>query len=161
MGHWNFHSLDERKLLLHVRIPAQCQEIHERGGSGTTSATWSRERGPFRCTDAPASFLGVNKSKISNHSGLYEVGCVRSLLYFLGSCACSNFDIKDEPRSGRPVMDKVDAILEKVEQDRHISSYDIADELRIDHKTVLSHLKKAKHTKAPYLGPNTGSVKKI
>ncbi|GBP06862.1 Histone-lysine N-methyltransferase SETMAR [Eumeta japonica] len=35
----------------------------------------------------------------------------------------------------------------KVEQDRHINSYDIAEELRIDHKTVWIHLKKAGHTK--------------
>ncbi|GBP11395.1 Histone-lysine N-methyltransferase SETMAR [Eumeta japonica] len=56
-----------------------------------------------------------------------------------------NFDVKDEPRSGRPVTDKVvvDAILEKIEQDRRISSYDIAEELGIDHKTVLTHLKKS------------------
>ncbi|GBP28481.1 hypothetical protein EVAR_93428_1 [Eumeta japonica] len=38
----------------------------------------------------------------------------------------SNFDDKAEPRSGRPVTDKVDAILKKVEQDRHLSSYNIA-----------------------------------
>ncbi|GBP34287.1 hypothetical protein EVAR_13426_1 [Eumeta japonica] len=54
-----------------------------------------------------------------------------------------NFDVKDEPRSGRPVMDKVDAILEKVNQDQHISSYDIAEELGIYHKTHLTHLKKS------------------
>ncbi|GBP48734.1 Histone-lysine N-methyltransferase SETMAR [Eumeta japonica] len=54
----------------------------------------------------------------------------------------SNFDVQDEPRSDRPVTDKVVAILEKVEQDRHISSYDIAEQLGIDHKTVLNHLTK-------------------
>ncbi|KAJ0184081.1 hypothetical protein K1T71_000504 [Dendrolimus kikuchii] len=43
--------------------------------------------------------------------------------------------------------DKIDAIFEKVEQDRHISSYDVAGELAIDHKTVLAHLKKAGYTK--------------
>ncbi|KAJ0180942.1 hypothetical protein K1T71_003027 [Dendrolimus kikuchii] len=32
-------------------------------------------------------------------------------------------------------------------QDRHISSYDVAGELGIDHKTVLAHLKKAGYTK--------------
>ncbi|KAJ0171809.1 hypothetical protein K1T71_012572 [Dendrolimus kikuchii] len=58
-----------------------------------------------------------------------------------------NFDIKDARRSGRPVMDKIDAIFEKVEQDRHICSYDVARELGIDHKTVLAHLKKAGYTK--------------
>ncbi|GBP19916.1 Histone-lysine N-methyltransferase SETMAR, partial [Eumeta japonica] len=44
-----------------------------------------------------------------------------------------NLDVEDDPRSGRPITDKVDAILEKVEQDLHISSYDIAEELEIDH----------------------------
>ncbi|GBP38258.1 hypothetical protein EVAR_29201_1, partial [Eumeta japonica] len=39
-------------------------------------------------------------------------------------------------------MDKVDAILEKVEQDWHISSYIITEELRKDRKTLLTHLKK-------------------
>ncbi|GBP95156.1 hypothetical protein EVAR_70382_1 [Eumeta japonica] len=29
-----------------------------------------------------------------------------------------NFDVKDEPRSGRPVTDEVQAILEKVEPDQ-------------------------------------------
>ncbi|KAJ0181233.1 hypothetical protein K1T71_003318 [Dendrolimus kikuchii] len=58
-----------------------------------------------------------------------------------------NFDIKDARRSGRPVTDKIDAIFEKVEQDRPISSYDVAGELGIDHKTVLAHLKKAGYTK--------------
>ncbi|GBO99187.1 hypothetical protein EVAR_489_1 [Eumeta japonica] len=46
-----------------------------------------------------------------------------------------NFDVKDEPRFGRLVTDKVDANLEKVEQDWHITSYDIAEELGIDYKT--------------------------
>ncbi|KAJ0174927.1 hypothetical protein K1T71_009068 [Dendrolimus kikuchii] len=58
-----------------------------------------------------------------------------------------NFDITDARRSSRPVTDKIDAIFEKVEQDRHISSYDVAGELGIDHKTVLAHLKKAGYTK--------------
>ena len=39
----------------------------------------------------------------------------------------------------------MDAIFEKVEQD--ISSYDVAEELGIDHKTVLAHLKKTGYTK--------------
>ncbi|GBP21115.1 Histone-lysine N-methyltransferase SETMAR [Eumeta japonica] len=52
-----------------------------------------------------------------------------------------------EPGSGRPVSDKVDVILEKEEQDRHISSKEIAEELKIDHNAVLTHLKKAGDTK--------------
>ncbi|GBP72737.1 hypothetical protein EVAR_75356_1 [Eumeta japonica] len=39
------------------------------------------------------------------------------------------------------------AILEKVEQDRHISSYDKAEKLGIDHKMVLTHFKKDEYTK--------------
>lgn len=58
-----------------------------------------------------------------------------------------NFDVKDAARSVRPVTDKVKVIFEKVEQDPHISSYDIAEELGIDRKTVLTHLKKSGYTK--------------
>ncbi|GBP31377.1 hypothetical protein EVAR_13497_1 [Eumeta japonica] len=47
-----------------------------------------------------------------------------------------NFDVKDESRSSRPDTDKVDTILEKVEQDRYIRSYDIAKELRFDRETA-------------------------
>ena len=39
-----------------------------------------------------------------------------------------------------PVTDKISTIFEKVDQERHISSYDIAEELGVDHKTVLRHL---------------------
>ncbi|GBP08556.1 hypothetical protein EVAR_77224_1 [Eumeta japonica] len=68
-----------------------------------------------------------------------------------------NFDVKDEPRSGRPVTVKVDAISGKVEQHRHNSSYDIAEKLRIDHKTVL---KNAGYTKeAPILGSHRRNLK--
>ncbi|GBP38582.1 hypothetical protein EVAR_96184_1 [Eumeta japonica] len=51
-----------------------------------------------------------------------------------------NFDVKDEPPSGRPVTD------------RHVSSYDIAEELRVDQITVLIHLKKAGYTKTSSCG---------
>ncbi|CAG9785261.1 unnamed protein product [Diatraea saccharalis] len=51
-----------------------------------------------------------------------------------------NFDIKDARRSASLVTDKMDAIFENMEQDRHISSY---EEPGIDHKTVLTRLKRA------------------
>ena len=38
--------------------------------------------------------------------------------------------------------EKRDEILEKIEQDRHISSHDIAYEWNIHHQTVLNHLQK-------------------
>ena len=49
-------------------------------------------------------------------------------------------DVKDEPRSGRPIVKKVDEIKKKIALDWHISSRNIATELNIDHKTVLNHL---------------------
>ena len=44
---------------------------------------------------------------------------------------------KDEVCSGHPVTDKISAMFEKLEQDRHISSYDIAEELDVDYKTIF------------------------
>ncbi|GBP03703.1 Histone-lysine N-methyltransferase SETMAR [Eumeta japonica] len=58
-----------------------------------------------------------------------------------------NFNVKDKPRSGRPVTEKVDGILEKV-QDQHISSYDIVEKLGIEHKN-LNSIEKARHPKKP------------
>ncbi|GFU70501.1 histone-lysine N-methyltransferase SETMAR [Trichonephila clavipes] len=52
------------------------------------------------------------------------------------------FDIKDAPRTGRPVVENVDKITEINEVDRYVSSSSIAQELKIDDKTVLSHLRK-------------------
>ncbi|GFV43205.1 histonelysine Nmethyltransferase SETMARlike [Trichonephila clavipes] len=52
------------------------------------------------------------------------------------------FDVKNTPRTGRPVIKNVDKITEIIEVDRHVSSRSITQELKIDHKTVLSHLRK-------------------
>ncbi|GBP49950.1 Histone-lysine N-methyltransferase SETMAR [Eumeta japonica] len=71
-----------------------------------------------------------------------NAGSVREARHRFKRFQSGYFDVKDEPRFGRPVTDKVDAISGKVEQDRHISSYVIVEELEIDHKTVLIHLKK-------------------
>ena len=51
--------------------------------------------------------------------------------------------MKDEPRFGRPITEKFDEIMIKVERDKHVSTVKIARELGIDHKTVLNHLHKA------------------
>ncbi|KAL9925456.1 histone-lysine N-methyltransferase SETMAR-like [Glossina fuscipes fuscipes] len=53
------------------------------------------------------------------------------------------FDVNDAPRTGRPVVENVDKIGEMIEVDRHVSSRNIAQELKIDHKTILNHLHKA------------------
>ncbi|XP_020298171.1 histone-lysine N-methyltransferase SETMAR-like, partial [Pseudomyrmex gracilis] len=58
-----------------------------------------------------------------------------------------NFDVKDAPRSGRPITEKVDEIMKIIEQDRHISSHEIGKQLNIDHKTVLNHLQNAGYKK--------------
>ncbi|GFT47433.1 uncharacterized protein TNCV_3749841 [Trichonephila clavipes] len=48
----------------------------------------------------------------------------------------------DSPHTGRPVIENVDKITEIIEVDRHVSSRSIPQELQIDHKTVLNHLRK-------------------
>ncbi|KAL9876423.1 histone-lysine N-methyltransferase SETMAR-like isoform 1-T3 [Glossina fuscipes fuscipes] len=59
------------------------------------------------------------------------------------------FDVKDAPRTGRPVVENVDKIGEMIEVDRDVSSRNIAQELKIVHKTVLNHLHKAGFKKKP------------
>ncbi|GFT06084.1 histone-lysine N-methyltransferase SETMAR [Trichonephila clavipes] len=53
-----------------------------------------------------------------------------------------NFDVADTPRIGRPVVKNVDKMAEIIEIDRHVSRRSITQELKIDHKTVLNHLRK-------------------
>ncbi|CAD6994021.1 unnamed protein product [Ceratitis capitata] len=58
-----------------------------------------------------------------------------------------NYDVKDAPRCGRPIVENVDKIMKIVESDRHASTNSIAQELKIAQKTVWNHLKKAGYTK--------------
>ncbi|GFX62624.1 histone-lysine N-methyltransferase SETMAR [Trichonephila clavipes] len=51
------------------------------------------------------------------------------------------FDVKDVPRTGRPVVEYVDKTTEIIDIDRYVSNRSIAQEPKIDHKTVLSHLR--------------------
>ncbi|GBP43968.1 Mariner Mos1 transposase [Eumeta japonica] len=90
----------------------------------------------------------------------FRVRLLRSPLWIACSvCAPGNakavtvpsrdFHVKDEPRSGQYVTDKIDAIWKKAEQDRHISSYDIpGDGLQNSFDTFE---KRWTHTKARYL----------
>jgi len=57
-----------------------------------------------------------------------------------------NFYVKVAPRSDRLITGKIE-IMEKIEQNRYISSHDISKELNINHKTVLNHLEKAGYKK--------------
>ncbi|GFU47336.1 histone-lysine N-methyltransferase SETMAR [Trichonephila clavipes] len=52
------------------------------------------------------------------------------------------FDVKAAPRTGRAVIENVDKITEIIEVGWHVSSRSITQKLKIDHKTVLSHLSK-------------------
>ncbi|GFV53323.1 histone-lysine N-methyltransferase SETMAR [Trichonephila clavipes] len=52
------------------------------------------------------------------------------------------FDVKDALHTGRPVVENVDKITEIIEVDRYVGSRSIAQELKIDHKTVSNHLRK-------------------
>ena len=45
-----------------------------------------------------------------------------------------NFDVKDAPRVGRPVVENCDKIIKIVETDRHLSIYSIGEELKISQK---------------------------
>ncbi|GFW02180.1 histone-lysine N-methyltransferase SETMAR [Trichonephila clavipes] len=49
------------------------------------------------------------------------------------------FDVKDAPHTVRLVVDK---IAEIIELDRQVSSRSISQQLKINHKTVLNHLRK-------------------
>ncbi|GFV39299.1 histone-lysine N-methyltransferase SETMAR [Trichonephila clavipes] len=49
------------------------------------------------------------------------------------------FDVKDTPYIGRPVGENVDKITEV---DRHVNSRSMSQELKIKHRTVLTHLRK-------------------
>ncbi|GFU42245.1 histone-lysine N-methyltransferase SETMAR [Trichonephila clavipes] len=65
------------------------------------------------------------------------------------------FDVKDAPRTGEPVVENIDKIIEIIEVNRLVSIRSIAQGLNIDHKTVLSHLskvefKKKLHVWVPY-----------
>ncbi|GFT34903.1 histone-lysine N-methyltransferase SETMAR [Trichonephila clavipes] len=52
------------------------------------------------------------------------------------------FDIKDAPRTGGPVVENVNKITEIIEVDWHVSSRSSTQELKMDHKIVLNHLRK-------------------
>ncbi|GFW32250.1 histone-lysine N-methyltransferase SETMAR [Trichonephila clavipes] len=51
------------------------------------------------------------------------------------------FNVKDAPRTSRPVIENVDKITEIIDVKRHVSSRSIAQEPNIDHKTILNHLR--------------------
>ncbi|GFX32868.1 histone-lysine N-methyltransferase SETMAR [Trichonephila clavipes] len=92
-------------------------------------------------------FLCLSK----NASQAAEIGCgvygadtvtANYVQFWLRRFRSGIFNVKVAPRTSRPVIKNVNKITEIIEVDRHVSSRSIAQELNIDHKTVLSHLSK-------------------
>ncbi|GFX59929.1 histone-lysine N-methyltransferase SETMAR [Trichonephila clavipes] len=52
------------------------------------------------------------------------------------------FDGKDAPHTNKPIVENINKITKIIEVDRHVSSRSTAQKLNIDHKTVLSQLRK-------------------
>ncbi|GFX61470.1 histone-lysine N-methyltransferase SETMAR [Trichonephila clavipes] len=91
------------------------------------------------------TFFGENASQgaeIAN--GVYGVDTVTAnyVQFWFCSFRSGIFDVKDAPRTGRLIVENIDKITEIIEVDRHVSSPNFDQELKIDHKTVLSHLRK-------------------
>ncbi|GFU56094.1 transposable element Tcb2 transposase [Trichonephila clavipes] len=88
---------------------------------------------------------GENTSQVTEVSnGIYRansvtVNYVQSLFRRFRS---GIFDVKDAPRTCRPDVENADKITEIIEVDRFVSSRSIIQGLKIDHKTVLSYLRK-------------------
>ncbi|GFW71461.1 histone-lysine N-methyltransferase SETMAR [Trichonephila clavipes] len=61
------------------------------------------------------------------------------------------FALKDALCTGRPIVKNVDKTTDKIEVDRYVSSPSITQKLKIDHKTVLSHLRKVGFKKKLHL----------
>ncbi|GFV47449.1 histone-lysine N-methyltransferase SETMAR [Trichonephila clavipes] len=77
-------------------------------------------------------------------NGVYDVDTVAAnyVQFWFRQFRSGIFDVKDAPRTGRPVVENVDKITEIIEVDRYGSCRSITQELKIDHKTVLNQLRK-------------------
>ncbi|GFY12706.1 histone-lysine N-methyltransferase SETMAR [Trichonephila clavipes] len=87
---------------------------------------------------------GENVSRVAKiANGVYGADTVTAnYMQFLFRRFCFGiFDVKDAHCTGRPIVENVDRITKIIEVDRHVSSRSIAQELPIDHKTVLRHLR--------------------
>ncbi|GFV40054.1 histone-lysine N-methyltransferase SETMAR [Trichonephila clavipes] len=71
-------------------------------------------------------------------NGVYSADTITAnyVQYWFRRFRSGIFDVKHAPRTGRPVVENVDKITEIIQVDLHISSRSIAQELKIDHKTV-------------------------
>ncbi|GFX51409.1 histone-lysine N-methyltransferase SETMAR [Trichonephila clavipes] len=99
-----------------------------------------------QCPSLPIDVLGISLQRVP-HVEAWRVGChlsspPRHSTGVPNDTVCI-FDVKDAPRTSRPVVENVDKITEIIEVVWHVSSRSIAQGLKIeDHKTVLSPLRK-------------------
>ncbi|GFW26457.1 retrovirus-related Pol polyprotein from transposon TNT 1-94 [Trichonephila clavipes] len=109
--------------------------------SGSVSRFYTTDQGSI-------SGLGENASQAAEIvNGVYGADTVKANCVQFWFCRFRSgiFDVKDAPCTGRPVVENVDKISEIIEVDRHVSSCSIVQELKIDHKIVLNHLRKVKN----------------
>ncbi|GFW68855.1 histone-lysine N-methyltransferase SETMAR [Trichonephila clavipes] len=93
---------------------------------------------------------GENASQVAEISnGIYGTNTVTAnyVQFWFRRFRSGIFDVKDAPRTGRPVDENVDKITEIIEVDQLVSNRSFAQGLKIDHKTVLSHLRKVEFKK--------------
>ncbi|GFT60296.1 transposable element Tc3 transposase [Trichonephila clavipes] len=77
-------------------------------------------------------------------NGVYDADTVTAnyVQFLFGQFRSGIFDVKYAPHTGTPVVENVHKITEIIEIGWHVSSRSISQELKIDNKTVLSHLRK-------------------
>ncbi|GFT58606.1 guanine nucleotide-binding protein G(o) subunit alpha [Trichonephila clavipes] len=104
------------------------------------------------------NILGGNASQVAEiANGVYgaDTATANYVQFWFRRFRSGIFDVKDAPRTGRPFVENVDKITEIIEVDRHFRSRSIAQELKIDHKTVLNHLCKVEFKKKLHVwGPH-------
>ncbi|GFW77029.1 histone-lysine N-methyltransferase SETMAR [Trichonephila clavipes] len=88
---------------------------------------------------------GKNASQVAKiANGVYGTDTITAnyVQFVFRQFRSGTFDVKDAPHTVRSIVENVDKITEIIEVDRHVNSRSITQELKIDHKTVLSHLRK-------------------
>ncbi|GFW91424.1 histone-lysine N-methyltransferase SETMAR [Trichonephila clavipes] len=89
--------------------------------------------------------IGENASQVAEIvNGVYAADTVTAnyVQFWFRRFRSGVFDVKDAPHTGRPVVKNVDKSTEIIEVDLYVSSSRIAQELKIDHRAVLNHLRK-------------------
>ncbi|GFU57658.1 putative DD41D transposase [Trichonephila clavipes] len=75
-------------------------------------------------------------------NGVYGADAVKANYVQIWFRLFRSVDVKYAPHTGRPIIENVDRITEIIEVDRLVNSLSITQELKIDYKTVLNHLRK-------------------